>query len=90
MNEESTDTGATSPYAIYVPFLITIALLTHIIYRAVALNDYTTRQNKPALYLLGALPEWLALLFFAAKGVVPKKKDAVPPVPEREKDSVAA
>ena len=84
-----TDTGTATPYAMYMPFLITIALLTHSIYRTVAINDYTTRQNKPAFYLLSALPEWLALLFFAAKGLVPKK-DVVPPVPEREKDSVAA
>ena len=85
-----TDTGTATPYAMDMPFLITIALFTHSIYRTVAINDYTTSQNKPAFYLLGALLERLALLFFAAKDVVPKKKDVVPPVPEREKDSVAA
>jgi len=79
MNGESTDTGTAAPYAIYMPFLITIALLTRSVYRTVAINDSTIGRNKIAFYFLGALPEWLALLFFAVKGVVPKKKDEAPP-----------
>ena len=90
MNVESTDTGTATPYAIYMPFLITIALFTRSIYRTVAINDLMTGQNKIAFYLLGALPEWLALLFFAVKDVVPKKKGVAPPIEEREKDFVAA
>ena len=65
-----------------MPFLITITLLTRSIYRTVAINDVATEESKIAFYLLGALPEWFALLFFAAK-------DVVPPVPDHE-DSVAA
>ena len=80
------NTRAKAPYAMYMPFLITAALLTRSIYRTVEIT--TGQRSKGEVYLLGALPELLALLFFAAKGVVPKKKDVVPPVPECEKDLV--
>ena len=40
--------------------------------------------------MLGALPEWLAILFFASNGVVPKKTEVVPPTPERERVFVVA
>ena len=83
MNGQSTDTRTEAPYAMYMPFLITIALLTRSVYRTVAINDVATEESKVAFYLLGGLPEWFALLFFAAE-------DVAPPVPDREKDSVAA
>lgn len=39
-------------------------------------------QTKVVLYLLGALPEWLAALSFAVSDLVPKREE----VAEREKD----
>lgn len=73
----------------YMPSLIVIALLTRGIYRTVAINEAEAR-NTVAFYLLAALPEWLALLFFGFNGVVPKREDVVFPTPEREKDFVVA
>ena len=76
-------------YARYMPSLIVIALLTRGIYRTVAINEIEARHTIE-FYLLGALPEWLALLFFGLKCVVPKREDVVPPTPDREKDFVVA
>lgn len=67
----------------YMPFLIAIALPTRSIYRTVA-----AAESKVAFYLLDALPEWLVRLFFAPNGIVPEKKEVVPPTPGRNKVSV--
>lgn len=74
-------------YARYMPSLIVIALLTRGVYRTVAIHEFGARSTL-AFYLLGALPEWLALLFFGFNCVVPKREDVVPPTPDREKDFV--
>ena len=64
-----------------MPSLIVILLLIRGFYWTVAIGQRVP-QTKVALYLLGALPEWLAALSFAVNDLVPKRKE----VAEREKD----
>ena len=47
-------------------------------------------QPNIVWYLVGALPEWLAAVLFAVKGLIPPKKSVAPPAPESEKESVLA
>lgn len=64
-----------------MPSLIAILLLIRGFYWAVAIGQRVP-QTKVVLYLLGALPEWLAALSFAVSDLVPKREE----VAEREKD----
>jgi len=77
------------PYAKHMPFLIVVLLLVHGIYRTISIS-MPIPQAKLVGYLVGVLPEWLAVLFFSAKGLIPPRKIAVPPVPGHGKEFVLA
>ena len=76
-------------YAKSMPFLIAVFLLTHGIYRTVSVS-LTVSQPKIVGYLVGVLPEWLAVVLFAVKGVIPPRKSVVPPAPGHGKEFVLA
>ena len=68
-------------YAKYIPFLIAVLLLIRGIYQTVAIN---LLQSNVVGYLLGDLPEWLAVALFAVKGLIPPRKSVVPSTPDSE------
>ena len=72
-----------------MPFLIAVFLLIHGIYRTVSVS-LTVPQPRIVGYLVGDLPEWLAVVLFAVKGVIPPKKSVVVPAPGHGKESVLA
>lgn len=72
-----------------MPFLIVVLLLVHGIYRTISIS-MPIPQAKLLWYLVGVLPEWLAVLFFSAKGLIPPRKSVVPPAPGHGKEFVLA
>lgn len=70
-----------------MPFLIVVLLLVHVIYRTVSVS-LTVSQPKVVGYMVGVLPEWLAVLLFTAKDLIPLKKSVVHPAPEPGKQFV--
>ena len=76
-------------YAKYIPSLIAVLLLIRGMYQMITIC-LTVSQPNIVGYLVGDLPEWLAVALFVVKGLIPPKKSVVPPAPESEKESVLA